>query len=162
MNDIQQEASAAPPAASPPAQAAAEPAAPPPAVDSSARLTEIESLLKERELVITDLQNTLTATKSAADKSAGDVKERELIIAKTLTALRLSLLQAHPDIPEELLTGQNVAELQDSLVKATVLVAKIKAQAPVVMGPAGAPARSGPDWSTMSPREKIVHALKGK
>ncbi len=135
----------------------------PPVIDPAARLLKLESFLSERDKEITELKNNLVVIKSAAEKSAGDVKERETALSKTLTALRLSILQANPQIPEEMLTGGNVEELMVSLEKAGKLVARIKAQPPVTQGsPAGAPARTGPDTSAMSAREKIVQGLKGK
>lgn len=158
--DTASEPSQPPPTESPPAPVAE--SAQIPVLDLSARLTELESFLSERDKEITELKNNLAKITSAAEASESAVKEKEAAISRTFTALRTAILESHPDIPEEMVTGQTVEELQASLGKAAALVAKIKSQVTAIPGPAGAPARSGPDVSAMSSREKIVHALKGK
>ncbi len=173
------EPAAAAPAADPPAEA---PAADPQQaqeglqqVNFQEKVTELENFLSERDKEIAELRKNLDQAKAEhqskdeeAHKSMEEAmhkfSERDEAMNRLLTAYRASIMQAHPDIPEEMVTGGSLEELQESLNKAKVLVAKIREKAPLTTTtvPAGAPVRMGPDFSAMSPREKIVHGIRGK
>lgn len=151
-------------------------------VDLDARLSELEGFLSERDKEIAELKKSLEiahsnvaangaaeieskkavqAAQEAIQEGQKAIQERDKALAVVLTAYRAAILQAHPDIPEEMVTGSTLDELQGSLDKAKVLVQKIREKMPlVVQAPAGAPVRSVPDVSAMSPREKIVHGLR--
>ena len=76
---------------------------------------------------------------------------------------RDALLAAAPDVPPDLVTGATADELDASMQKARQLVERIRSQAqtqtPAARVPAGAPVRSTADLSSLSPQEKIAHAL---
>lgn len=79
------------------------------------------------------------------------------------TAYRDLLTATNPDIPEELIKGEGIEELNSSLERAKDIVAKVKeglkAEARSTSVPAGAPVRSAPDISSLSPAEKIRYGL---
>ena len=79
---------------------------------------------------------------------------------------RLLLLSGAPEIPEELVSGETVDEVEKSLAAAREVVdkVKIKLEAKLLTErvPAGAPPRSSADLSTLSPKDKIAYALSRK
>jgi chromosome segregation ATPase len=77
----------------------------------------------------------------------------------------LILLQS-PELPEELVTGESVAEIDAALERARETVLKVRghleSQAQATRVPVGAPVRSGPDISGMNAEEKIREGLRQK
>lgn len=78
---------------------------------------------------------------------------------------RQALLDAHPVIPEQLLSGTTVEELEASLERARTAVEKVRQRLEEEMArslavPAGAPVRRSPDLSSLSTREKILYGLR--
>lgn len=63
----------------------------------------------------------------------------------------------------ELITGETVDEINESLKKARALIERVKqemeAETAKTMVPAGAPQRMPMDLSALSPREKIQYAI---
>lgn len=77
---------------------------------------------------------------------------------------RQALMAAYPVIPEQLLSGSTVEELEVSLERARSAVEMVRQKLEEDMArsltvPAGAPVRRGPDTSALSAREKIVQGL---
>ncbi|MBI4330428.1 MAG: hypothetical protein HY673_04000 [Chloroflexi bacterium] len=77
-------------------------------------------------------------------------------LAEATTRYRGLVLALHPEIPPELIAGASLAEIDASVDKASALVEKIRASI-LRRGsvPAGSPARSAVDWSSLSARDKI-------
>ena len=78
---------------------------------------------------------------------------------------RQALLEAYPVIPEQLLSGATVEELEQSLERARAAVEMVRKKLEEDMArslsvPVGAPVRRGPDLSAFSPREKILYGLR--
>jgi len=75
------------------------------------------------------------------------------------------VVQSNPDVVEELIGGETIESINKSLDKAKVLVSKVRqgieAEISMMKIPAGAPERTSPDLSAMSPREKIQYAIGG-
>ncbi|MEE9199236.1 MAG: hypothetical protein V3U26_05510 [Dehalococcoidia bacterium] len=98
-----------------------------------------------------------------------EVQEREqAVLQEQLTSAaaryRAALLAGAPEVPEELVQGRTVEELDASLASARRIVEKVaqrlEAQVASERVPTGAPPRKAPDLSALSPREKILHALQ--
>ena len=74
-------------------------------------------------------------------------------------------LRVEPDVPEELIAGDSIEAIADSLTSAKELVTKIRkgmeAEISLARVPIGAPERAAPDLSALSPREKIQYAIGG-
>ena len=66
--------------------------------------------------------------------------------------VRQSILEREPDLPQELVTGDTVAELDAAVAQARQTVAQVRQhleqQAQALRVPAGAPVRGGPDVSS--------------
>ena len=103
---------------------------------------------------------------SANDKLRAELKGKDTLnhrLAGAVGKYREALLLAHSVIPEELIKGESIEELDVSLAQAQAVVEKIKnniEEADTI--PAGAPARTGTDLSEMSSVEKIKRGLHQK
>ena len=95
------------------------------------------------------------------DSELTSLRER---MASATTRYRVALLAGAPEVPEELVHGQTVEELDESLASARKVVDKIagqlEAQVASARVPAGAPPRREPDLGALSPKEKILYALQ--
>ncbi len=84
-------------------------------------------------------------------------------LGATVGRYREMALAKAPEVPEELVKGETVEEIDASLAAAQALVERVKkqmeARAAAERVPTGAPARTPPDLSALSPREKIAYAL---
>lgn len=76
---------------------------------------------------------------------------------------RALLLSQAPEIPEELVGGETVAEVEASFAKAREVVEKVRQRLEARLSqervPAGVPPRGEPDLGGLSPKEKIAFAL---
>ncbi|MBI4329341.1 MAG: hypothetical protein HY685_05715 [Chloroflexi bacterium] len=101
--------------------------------------------------------------RGAAASLQGEVEMLRKELATALQGYRLALLQASPELPEEMVQGESVAALESSLQRARALVARVRTtlEAEQARGrvPAGAPPRRAPDLSALSPQEKIAYGL---
>ena len=95
-------------------------------------------------------------------------KDSELValqetLAGAVAKYRAAVLAAASGVPEELLKGDTVEEIDASLEQARRIVSKVRLQLENDIAargvPAGAPPRTPLDMSVLSPAEKIVHAL---
>lgn len=101
--------------------------------------------------------NILITEKDAEIK--GLKQQTEIAVSR----YRDALIAGAPDLPEELVQGSSIEELDRSLESAKKIVekvaARIETRAPEARVPSGAPARRPADVSGLSPREKILYAI---
>jgi len=76
---------------------------------------------------------------------------------------RALILAGASEVPEELVKGETLEEVDASFTAAQQMVAKVRRQleatAQAERVPAGAPTRTPPDFGALSPQEKIAYAL---
>jgi hypothetical protein len=90
------------------------------------------------------------------------------VIKQTLSGAvakyRSAVLASAPGIPEELVNGESIEEIDASLELARGIVSRVRQQLEVEAEankvPAGAPPRMPQDVSALSPAEKIAYALR--
>jgi hypothetical protein len=84
-------------------------------------------------------------------------------LAAAVAKYREAMLSRLPQIPEELVRGETVDEIDASLELATQLVSRVRQQLEAEESsravPAGAPPRTTPDLSALAPSEKIAYGL---
>jgi len=84
-------------------------------------------------------------------------------LAEAVASYKAMVVQSNPEVIEELISGDTVESINESLVKAKALVSKVRqgveAEIALARVPAGAPERTSPDLSALSPREKIQYAI---
>ena len=133
------------------------------AADREARAAHLESEL-------TALRGELAGAREQAQSQAEELRtQNESLSAQVQSsALRYRelLLQQSPELPEELVTGESVAEIDAALERARETVSKVRghleSHAQATRVPIGAPVRSAPDHSGLSAEEKIKLGLQQK
>jgi Mg2+ and Co2+ transporter CorA len=113
----------------------------------------------ERIAALEELAN-LRALLRERDEALASMRER---LALALGKYRSLLLASAPEVPEELVQGETVEELDESLARARQMVERIRSRIEAKLArervPPGAPLRSAPDLSSLTPREKILYGL---
>ena len=146
---------------------------------STERIAELENLIvqkdqglaskdariSELEAAIASLESDIAALKQAVTESNDNLNKLNESLKQTVASYRELVVQSNPDVPEELISGDSIEAITDSLTSAKELVTKIKkgmeAEISLTRVPIGAPERTAPDLSALSPREKIQYAIGG-
>ena len=127
--------------------------------DAEARVTELEQVIATRDSDIVTLKQAVVESDGKFDS----INDR---LKNAVVAYKAVVVQANPYITEELITGNTIDELNQSVEKAKALIAQVKTSIEAEIAsskvPAGAPARTPPDLSALSPREKIQYAVGEK
>jgi hypothetical protein len=117
--------------------------------DSNAVDEDLKERVRQLEDSVASKDNELAALKGA--------------LLNAVDKYRTAVLATAPGVPEELLKGETVEDIDDSLEQARRIVLQVKQQldndAAAKSIPAGAPPRTPPDMSALSPTEKIAQAL---
>ena len=128
--------------------------------------------LKSRDATIIKLEQALVGKDSeiVSLKQALAEAERKLAdlgqaLSQAVAAYKALVVQTNPGVLAELITGETVDEVNESLKNAQALVDRVRqemeAEASKTRIPAGAPQRAPLDLSALSPREKIKYAIGG-
>ena len=130
------------------------------------RLNELEGLLAQKDEELTKANTRIAEREQAVAESEEKLTTISNSLAETVASYRALVVESHPEVLEELVTGDSVEAINESLNKATTLVGKVRqgleAEITLAKVPAGAPERTSPDLSALSPREKIQYGLGGK
>ena len=143
------------------------------------RVSELEASIAGRDADANALRAQLTSARDEASQAQAALAEHESDIETLRQALdatvaearaaanryRELLMASEPELPAELVYGETVSEVDEAAVRARQTVAQVRqhleTQAQALRVPAGAPARSAPDTSAMTPAEKIRLGLRG-
>ena len=124
----------------------------------SAAIVGLEQVLAERD-------GEIVVLKDSQEEAGRKMAELGEALVQTVADYRELLVQANPGVLAELITGETVAEVDESLKHARALVERVRqemeAEASRTRIPAGAPQRVPLDLSALSPREKIQYAVGG-
>ena len=120
---------------------------------------ELEEVLAARDAEVAGLKQTIA-------ESEGKLAHINDLLSQAVASYRELVVTANPEIPPELITGDSVESVDESLQSARALVEKVKQgieeETSRTRVPAGAPQRAPVDLSVLSPREKIEYAIGGK
>jgi hypothetical protein len=126
--------------------------------DVKAHVNELEDILINKDSEI----STLTQLKDNLEKQIEGLN-RSLMDA--VSGYRAMVIQSNHEIPEEMLSGDTIEAIGESLKRAKTLVGKVRKSLETDLltsqFPAGAPERSVPVLD-MSPREKILHGIENQ
>ena len=116
-----------------------------------------------------ELEQVATSEEQLAGgvESMGEVEKEMASLRQQLSSAtqkyRALILAGAPEVPEELVKGETPDEVDAAFAAAREMVdwvrRQLEAKAAAETVPAGAPIRSGPDMSALSPMEKIAYAL---
>jgi len=132
--------------------------APDPEVSEAGRhIASLETSLNEKT-------TELSEAKKMLDAQAADIASLKAAGEEAVTAYKKLAVSSNPLFSGDVITGATIAEVDASMARVTDLAGKIKtkveAEIKATIVPAGAPERSGPDTSGLSPREKIKQGLE--
>lgn len=143
------------------------------------RIEQLENQLAAREealeqslakfLEIQQNQETLERELVTLKQSYAVLEEKlrvkEQGLSEAVTGYRKLLLETHPQVIDELIRGESITEINDSLKQAQQLVGRVRQQLEAEVSasklPLGAPVRTMPDFSGLSAREKISYGIGG-
>jgi len=121
-----------------------------------ARVSGLEKVIGEKDAEIA----TLKQLKGNLDSKISDL-DRSL--AEAVSGYRSMIIQVNPEIPAEMVIGDTVETIVESVKQAKALVNKVRKDLETDMQairfPAGSPERGTPVFD-LSPREKIRHGLE--
>lgn len=147
---------------------------------SETRVAELESLIAQKDEELARANAHLTELEQVIADKDGEIdalKQTEAELGEKLTTINDSLAQAvvsyktvvaqaNPEVLEELISGDTIEAINESLSKAKALISKVRqgleTEISLARVPAGAPERTVPDFSGLSPREKIQQAIGTK
>ena len=128
------------------------PSGAPETLADTGKLAELETALGE-------------ATKSLEVKT-GECDRLKAALDDAVCAYRKLAVSASPLYSDDIISGSSVEEIDTSIKKVNGLVKKMRSSLEAELKdltiPAGAPERSAPDLSGLSPREKIKQGLDRK
>ncbi len=103
-------------------------------------------------------------TSLSAEHTQTEALNRKLEAA--IESYRRLVIRANPDLPEELISGDSIEGIDESLKKARNIATRIRTEIEEAAKrnsiPAGAPVRSEENGANLSPREKIQYAMGGR
>jgi uncharacterized coiled-coil protein SlyX len=124
--------------------------------EKGSRVFELEQVLAERDEQINTLKQSLAELET---KLAELADSRSQVLA----SYRALVVSSNPDLPEELIAGDSVEEIDKSLASARALIDRVRERLEMEIAgariPAGAPLRAPLDLSALSPQEKIQYAM---
>ncbi|TRZ51037.1 MAG: hypothetical protein D4S01_05645 [Dehalococcoidia bacterium] len=130
------------------------------------RLAELEGLLAQKDEELTKANGRIGELEQEVAESEEKLTTISDSLAEAAASYRVLVVESHPEVLEELITGDSVESINESLREAQTLVSRVRqgleTEITLARVPAGAPERASTDLSTLSPREKIQYALGGK
>lgn len=130
----------------------------------------LKNELKDREAAIMKLEqeradrdSEIAALKQAMEDAEGRISEVNENLAQAIAAYKEQVIRGNPGVPADMINGETVEEIDESLKKALALIEKVRQEmeeeASKMRIPGGAPQRTPPDLSGLSAREKIQYAI---
>ena len=124
------------------------------------RAEEAATLLRQ----VSEQELALAQRGSEADELGTALAGAQAEVRQAAQSYRELVLQREPELPADLIGGDSVAEVDASVARVRQTVAQVRQhieqQAQALRVPAGAPVRSGPDVSGLTPGEKIRLGLR--
>jgi chromosome segregation ATPase len=127
--------------------------------ERDAAFKPLEDELAEVKAQLTEKDEALTAANASLEEDNAKLAAATEGLGKAVESYKALVLEANPDIPEELITGDDIEGISTSLESAKDIVGKVRASGGGGI-PAGAPARTPPDLSGMSPMDKIRYGAE--
>jgi hypothetical protein len=115
---------------------------------------------------LVELETALSEANKSLDARTGDYDRLKAVLDDTVSAYRKLAISSSPLYSDDIISGNSVEEIDASIKKVNGLVKKMRstleAELKDLTIPAGAPERSAPDLSGLSPRDKIKYGIQDK
>ncbi|MBM3156952.1 MAG: hypothetical protein FJ004_06670 [Chloroflexi bacterium] len=117
----------------------------------------------ENKMTGDELQAKIVQLEQAVAARDNELYTLKSSLSGAVTKYRAAVLAGMPDVPEDLVKGTTIDEIDSSLETARGIIAKVRQQleseSEAKRVPAGAPPRTPQDLSALTPAEKIAYAL---
>ena len=134
--------------------------------DTGEELEQVRSRVIELEALVAQKEEELAKASARVSELEQVVVESDGNLAQAVSSYKALVVKANPEVLEELISGDSIEQVNESVERANTLISRVKegleAEVAKVRVPAGAPERTLPDLSALSPREKIQYAIGGK
>jgi nucleoprotein TPR len=135
------------------------------------QLAEAEAREATRGEAIAELQRQLAARDESLASQTIEVEDLRATVSEAqakareaVQRIRQSILEREPELPEDLVTGETVSELDEAVAQARQTVAQVRQhleqRAQSLRVPAGAPPRGAPETEGLTAGEKIRAGLR--
>lgn len=132
--------------------------------NEASHLSELERLIREQAEALTKAGARITELEAAISESEARLKLSNDSLSRALTSYRRLVIEASPEVPEELISSDSLEAINQSIQQAKGLISRVKqgleAEIEAARVPVGAPPRMPPDLSALSPREKIQYGVR--
>jgi len=129
--------------------------------------------LAARDTAVSELRQQVAARDSelaVQQQAAAEFEDRfEKIssdLSQAVASYRALVVRSNPDVPEDMVSGDTIEAIDGAIKSARELINRVRENMEEEMSlakfPIGAPVRTAPDFSALSPREKIQYAIGGK
>jgi len=134
--------------------------------ETRARVVELEGLVAQKDNELSSANARITELEQTIAESDKKLVDTSSALSQVVSSYKALVVKSNPEVPTELLTGDTIEAIDQSLENAKTLIGRVRegleAEIAAVKVPAGAPQRMPIDLSTLSPREKIQYAIGGK
>ena len=126
-------------------------------------ISALEQAISEKDAKLAELETSLSEAKKESEAITAALKEaRDQAVSK----YRDMAKALNPTIPQDIIAGETIEEIDASIEKGKALVASVKqyleAEAAASKVPAGAPTRTTISLEGMTPKEKITYGIQQK
>jgi len=133
---------------------------------SRVRVAELEGLVAGKEEELSQANTRIAELEQAVADSNNKLSKVNESLNLAISSYKALVVQSNLDVPEELIAGDSIEAVNNSLTSARELISKVRsgieAEISSAKVPAGAPQRAPIDLPALSPREKIQYAIGGK
>jgi len=135
-------------------------------VESRGRLEAVEGELAAERQRLVEVNGELAGCQAELAARQEETQELQARLQVAAGKYREVLLAATPELPEEMVAGDSMEDVEASAERARQTVRQVRerleSQSQVGRVPAGSPPRGAPDFSALSPIEKIRFGLGQK
>ncbi len=126
-------------------------------------LAQADRRVAEIEAERNGLAGEVAALKEQNTAALASIETLRLTLSEAVKGYRLKVIEANPEIPDEMVAGESVGAIDDSVNKAKGLVSRVRQniESNILASrvPAGAPVRTTGDISGLPAREKIIRGI---
>jgi len=121
---------------------------------------------EKKDANLAELETALSEAKKSSEASAADLAAVKEASNRAVTKYLAMVKALNPAIPEGMIVGGTIEEIDLSIERGKAMVASVKkaleAEASAAKVPAGAPPRGTISLEGMSPKEKIAYGIQQK
>jgi chromosome segregation ATPase len=127
-------------------------------------LSDVSARLADKDTRIAQLEASLSEVKRGSEAAAAELSQLKEAHSKAVSKYLDAVRVANSTIPQDIITGQTIEEIDAAVEKAqsiaTAVKASLEAQAKEARVPAGAPTRGEISLEGLTPREKIAAGIQ--